>query len=68
MKVKIMLALLVWFAFGFITGMMETLSERTDFKNPRTGCVYESYATFLMPGRIAACELFRKRFEYEGLE
>lgn len=57
----------IWFAVAFFFGLCSTLGERGDFKNPKSGCIYESWAPYLSPGYIVACELFRKRFEREGL-
>lgn len=69
---------LIWFAVGFVAGAMVTIDYRTDTRwdsaaktavdISRSGCVYKSAAAFINPGYIAACELFRRRFEVEGFK
>lgn len=62
-------AILSWFAAGFLMGGVESCNDRYPcgyHVAGTSGCVYESYASYLMPGRILACELFRKRFERES--
>lgn len=74
-KTEIAIGSAAYFAIGFLIGFMETIGYRTDreFKNgsyvdiSKSGCVYKSYAAFLNPGHVVACELFRRRFEKEGL-
>lgn len=33
-----------------------------------SGCIYRSLSAILNPGYIVGCELFRRRFEYEGID
>lgn len=73
---QILIILSVWFGIGFLIGAITTASERDaghydDHKfvsDGRSGCIYRSLAVFMSPGYVAGCELFRKRFEYEGFE
>ncbi len=76
-----LLTIMVWNALGFVLGTAATVIERDShhyesddkghFKSiddGRTGCIYRSYSAFTNPGYVAACEMFRKRFEIESLE
>lgn len=77
-KAEIATAFVIWFAIGFVMGLVETMSYRWDWEyepgtgkhidTSKSGCVYKSYAAFLSPGHISACELFRRRFEMEGFK
>jgi hypothetical protein len=33
-----------------------------------SGCIYRSISALSNPGYILGCELFRRRFEYEGID
>jgi len=52
------------FGIGFISGACITIDARTNGQN---GCVYRSISSLANPGYVLACELFRKRFEYESI-
>ena len=75
-KQVILIALLVYNACGFLIGSVETLGERDNREYDATnrtwkdmstsGCHYKSLAAFLNPGRVLACEIFRRRFDQEG--
>lgn len=52
---------LIFNAMGFFIGVIEGQEE---IMKGRTGCSYESFASFF-PGRVLACELFRNRFSVE---
>lgn len=50
------------------SGHFEVVGDRYSFVNNNlSGCVYKSLSSFTNPGYVLACELFRKRFEYEGV-
>lgn len=68
-KAAIGIVFLIWFAVGFILGIMNTFDVRsnTEEKIP-AGCVYKSAATLTSPGYIAACELFRRRWYVDGVQ
>lgn len=82
--IPILLGLSVWSGTGFLVGILVSANERqqnyhwdysVDEKHPqkviepgRSGCVYKSIAPLLNPGYVIGCELFRKRFEKEGIE
>lgn len=78
MKQIISIGLLVWFGAGFLCGAMDTLDSRAgsfetvDGKlvrmHQKSGCTYNSLVSVLSVGYVASCELFRKRFEYEGID
>lgn len=63
-KKAISIILAIWFALGFMVGSIASGNSRSF--DHKTGCVYKSVAAFLNPGYLAACELFRQRFEIEG--
>jgi hypothetical protein len=81
-KAKIVfLALACMNAVGFFVGIVDTTTSRNsghydhnfrgglDWVNDgHNGCVYKSYFSFTNFGYVAACELLRKRFEYEGID
>lgn len=72
MKIRALLYVMgAWSATGFMFGAMNTLMERdTVFgtRQAKSGCIYRSVAPLLNPGYVLACELFRVRFEYEGVD
>jgi hypothetical protein len=60
--------LLGWLASGFLAGTIESCVNRYPCCGVgSSGCTYESYASYLLPGRVLSCELFRKRFDKESL-
>lgn len=70
-----------WNVLGFLIGGMDTGNERggtqqctgsgptwkCEVVDIHSGCVYKSFASFTNVGYVVACELFRKRFEIEGV-
>lgn len=80
MRKTITMVTLVWNVIGFMTGLVSTVIERDSghyenngfgglmwVSDGLSGCVYRSASSFTNPGYIASCELFRKRFAYEGV-
>lgn len=67
------LVLGVWNILGMTVALFNTANERSGCAwckpviEPKSGCVYKSYASFTNPGYVFACEMFRKRFELEGI-
>jgi hypothetical protein len=59
--------ILFWFVISFLIsfvwGGVVTIAERGSYRDATDGCVYRSYASFVSPGYVLACELFRARFE-----
>ncbi len=74
-KTEILIGLLIWTIVGVIAGGMDSLFERSNMdyvdgkyvRRPKSGCVYKSIASFTNLGYFASCELFRNRFEIEGV-
>lgn len=70
--------LCIWFAVGFAWGAAETVIMRNRFhydyelkkqiEDSKSGCVYSSVSSFLNLGHVAACELFRHRWDLEGFK
>jgi hypothetical protein len=73
---KVCLAVACWNLIGFVVGIGVTWDERSgehDWHNGgqinvHTGCIYHSASSFTNLGYVTACELFRKRFDYEGID
>ena len=74
------LSFTMWSVLGFLIGALETELERSAgswekdgekiifASEEKNGCTYKSLATFTNLGYLAACELFRKRFEINGIQ
>lgn len=63
-KHGIMVLAIGWFVIGLFVGTIESIDDRFPFDpDKRTdGCTYESLLGFANPGRVIACELWRKRW------
>lgn len=74
----ILLVILLWNVMGLVIGSMASVMERdartynqktnTYTEDGKTGCVYKSVSAFTNIGFILGCELFRERFDYEGID
>lgn len=61
LKGKNRLVVLYWIIGWLSIGVGVAFYNRGETKN--TGCIYRSIGSFVNPGYIVGCELFRERFE-----